>query len=69
MAVHGSTRPGSRTFVAIAPHGKIADLDQSEAIYLAPAGHGTWLAITQTTIQRRKMLRSDEEIPGQMALS
>jgi hypothetical protein len=55
-------------FVAIGPHGKIADLDQSEAIYLAAAGHGTWLAISQTTIQRRKMLRSDEEIPGQMAL-
>jgi hypothetical protein len=55
-------------FVAIGPHGKIADLDESEAMYLVPAGHGTWLAITRTTIRRCKMIRSDEEIPGQRAL-
>lgn len=54
--------------VAIDRRGRITDLDQSEAIYLIPAGHDTWLAITETTIQRRKMIRSDEEIPGQMAL-
>lgn len=55
-------------FVAISRGGRIADLDQYEAIYLAPAGQGTWLAVARTTIRRRRMVRGDEEIPGQLAL-
>jgi len=55
-------------FVAVDRRGRIADLDQYEAMYLVPAKHGTWLAVTQTTIQHRKIMRGDEEIPGQIAL-
>lgn len=55
-------------FVAIGLNGRIADLDEQEAMYLTPATHDTWLAVTRTTIQHRKMVRSDEEIPGQIAL-
>jgi hypothetical protein len=55
-------------FVAIGRSSRIADLDEREGGYLVPAAHGTWLTVTSTTIRRRKMARTDEEIPGQMHL-
>lgn len=66
-------------FVAISPRGRIANLDQPEARCLFPAADGTWLALTQRTLQRHRMTsteagkeipgqRNDEEIPGQGAL-
>jgi hypothetical protein len=64
-------------FVAISQDGAITDLKQPEARYLVPANHGTWMAVTQTTIRRCRMTgrkeeipaqSPDEEIPGQMAL-
>jgi len=50
-------------FVAIGPRGRIADLDEFEARYLVPAATGTWLAVTRTTIQRRRMTRMDTDDP------
>ena len=61
-------RGRGESFVAIARGGKIADLDQYEATYLVPAARSTWLAVTRTTIRRRRVIRGDEEIPGQLAL-
>ena len=55
-------------FVAIGRDGKIEDLDQSKALNLVQADHGTWLAATKTTIQRRRMIHGDEEAPGQTTL-
>lgn len=59
---------GGGTFVAVDRRGRIADLDQYKATYLVPAEHGTWLAVTPTTTQHCKIMRGDEEIPGQIAL-
>ena len=64
-------------FVAISQQGRIMDLDQPDALYLAPADHDTWMAVTPSTIRRCRMTGSEEEIvaqsrdpqiPGQMAL-
>ncbi len=70
MIVNALSGPqhGQRRFVAVNRYGKIADLDENEDGWLFPAAHGTWLTATRTTIRRRRMVRSDEEIPGQMPL-
>ena len=54
--------------VAINRRGKIEDLDQPEALYIFPADHGTWLEIGRTTVRRRGIVDSGDEVQGQMAL-
>lgn len=70
MIVGALTGPehGQRRFVAVDPRGKIADLNEDEDGSLRPAADGTWLTVTRTMIRRRRMVRNDEEIPGQMPL-
>ena len=54
--------------VAINRRGKIEDLDQPEALYIFPADHGTWLEIGRTTVRRRGIVDSGDQVRGQMAL-
>ena len=54
--------------VAIDRYGRIDDVDEYEDGWHIPAAHGTWLTATRTTIQRRRIVNGDEEIPGQMHL-
>jgi hypothetical protein len=70
MIVNALTGPehGQRRFVAVNPHGKIADLNEDQDASLRPAAGGTWLSATCTTIRLRRMARNDEEIPGQISL-
>jgi hypothetical protein len=70
MIVNALTGPehGQRRFVAINPNGKIADLNEDEEGSLCPAADGTWLTATRSTVRRRRMVRNDEEIPGQAPL-
>ena len=76
MIVGGLQQQEGR-FVAVSPDGRIVDLDQADVLYLAPAGHGAWIAVTSNTIRRCRMTGReeeiaaeglDEEIPGQMTL-
>ncbi len=59
---------GQRRLVAVNPRGKIAELSEDQDAWLRPAAGGTWLTVSGTTIRRRKMVRDDEEVPGQMPL-
>jgi hypothetical protein len=59
---------GQRRFIAINPHGKIADLDEDPDAALRPAAGGTWLTVSDAMIRRRRMPRNDEEVPGQIPL-
>lgn len=70
MIVNALTGPGDgqRRFVAVNPRGKIADLNEDQDATLHPAADGTWLTAIRTTIRRRRMVRTDEEVPGQMPL-
>jgi hypothetical protein len=54
--------------VAIDRYGRIHDLDEHDGGWHVPAAAGTWLTATRTTIRLRRMVNSDEEIPGQTAL-
>jgi hypothetical protein len=75
MIVNALLRREER-LVAIDRHGRIDDLDEHEGGWHVPAAHGTWLTATRTTIRRRRIVGSDrreivgsdEEIPGQMRL-
>jgi len=70
MIVNALSAPehSQRRLVAISRRGKICDLDEHEDRWPRPAVYGTWLTAHRGTIRLRKMARSDEEIPGQMAL-
>jgi hypothetical protein len=68
VAALSGAEPGQRRFVAVNPRGKIADLNEDEDAWLRPAADGTWLTVNGTTIRRCKMVRNDEEIPGQVPL-
>jgi hypothetical protein len=50
--------------VAIDRYSRIDDLDESEGGWRIPAAGGTWLTATRTTLRHRKIVNSDEEIPG-----
>jgi hypothetical protein len=54
--------------VAIDRYGRIDDVDEYGGGWHIPAANGTWLTATRTTIRHRKIVNSDEEIPGQTHL-